>query len=139
MMMEAEMADKAVVLFDGVCNLCNWSVQFIIKHDPNAYFKFASIQSPAGQRLLQKLRVNPEEIDSFILVEEPSWSVRSDAALGVAKHLSGSWPLVTVLRIIPRGVRDWGYNLVAENRYKWFGKPNSCIMPSKELLARFVE
>lgn len=132
------MSDKPIILFDGVCNLCNWSVQFIIKRDPKAYFRFASIQSTTGKQLLQERGVHAQDINSFVLIEGQSCLMRSDAALGVAKNLAGLWSLLIVLYIIPHAIRDLGYDLIARNRYKWFGKQNSCMIPSKELLDRFL-
>src|SRR5262245_44838144 len=96
----------AVVLFDGVCNLCTGSVQFILKRDPKAYFRFASLQSPAGQRLLNAYVLPAQSLESVILIEDQRLYKRSDAALRIARHLSGLWPLLTLLLFIPRPIRD---------------------------------
>lgn len=133
------MLDKPVILFDGDCNLCNWSVQFIIKRDPTAIFRFASLQSSAGQQLLQRPGNSFQNIDSVVLVEGQSYFIKSDAALRVTRNLSGAWPLLRILGVFPRGLRDQVYDLIARNRYKWFGKQNYCMMPTPELLARFLK
>lgn len=133
------MSDKPIILFDGVCNLCNWSVQFIINRDPGANFNFTSTQSQTGQCLLQEQGAYFQAINSFVLIEGESYLVKSDAALKVAQNLSGWWPLLTILQVIPRVVRDWAYDIIARNRYKWFGQQNSCMLSSKELRDRFLE
>jgi len=130
--------DHPIILFDGVCNLCTWSVQFIIKRDPVARFRFVSLQSPIGQRLLAELGVSSQTIDSFVLIEGRSWHINSDAALRVTRHLSGLWPLLTVLRLLPRPLRDWAYARVASNRYRWFGQPDACMVPSPAIRDRFL-
>jgi len=130
--------DHPIILFDGVCNLCTWSVQFIVKRDPSARFRFASLQSPVGQRLLAELGASAQAIDSFVLIERQSWYINSDAALRVARHLSGAWPLLIALRLIPRPLRDWAYRIVANNRYRWFGQPDACMVPSPALRNRFL-
>jgi predicted DCC family thiol-disulfide oxidoreductase YuxK len=130
--------DHLIILFDGMCNLCTWSVQFIIKRDPVARFRFASLQSPIGQRLLTELGVSSQAIDSFVLIEGRSWHINSDAALRVTRHLSGLWPLLTVLCLLPRSLRDWGYARVASNRYRWFGQPDMCMVPSPAIQDRFL-
>jgi len=133
------MFENAVILFDGFCNLCGWSVQFIIKRDPGGYFKFASIQSEVGERLLDSHGLRPKAIDTFILIEDNTCLTKSDAAISVAKRLSGFWPFLRFLNIIPRPIRDWCYDIVARNRYRWFGKKKRCMIPSGELLDRFIQ
>jgi predicted DCC family thiol-disulfide oxidoreductase YuxK len=127
-----------IILFDGVCNLCAWSVQFIVKRDPQAKFRFASLQSPAGQSLLAKFRLDQSNFDSFILVESDTWFDQSDAALRVLRSLSGLWPLLYGLMIFPRFIRNWGYQFIARNRYHWFGKSDICMLPTPALNSRFV-
>jgi len=129
---------QPIVLFDGVCNLCNWSVQFIIKHDPHGRFRFASLQSIGGQQLLALHAIDPEAIDSMLLIVGSRWYGRSDAALEIARRLAWPWPLTYALTIIPRRLRDWGYDLIARNRYHWFGRMDTCMVPTPALRDRFL-
>jgi predicted DCC family thiol-disulfide oxidoreductase YuxK len=128
----------AVVLFDGVCNLCNGSVQFIVRHDPAGRFRFASLQSEAGQALLRRHGLDPDDLFSVILVEGGRAYARSDAALGIARGLSSAWRAAGALRVVPRPLRDAVYGWVARNRYRWFGKQEACMIPTPELRARFL-
>jgi predicted DCC family thiol-disulfide oxidoreductase YuxK len=128
-----------LLLFDGVCNLCNGSVQFIIRRDPAARFRFASLQSEVGQRYLDELRIDRQAIDSMILVEGGRWSKESEAALRIANLLGGPWKAAVIFRLIPRALRDRVYRLIARNRYRWFGKQESCWLPTPELRARFLD
>ena len=127
-----------IVLFDGVCNLCNGSVQFLIKRDREAYFRFASLQSETGQKLQAELGMDPQALDSVILVEGGRWYKESDAALRIARNLPGAWKLLTAFRVIPRPLRDAAYRLIARNRYRWFGKSETCWLPTPELRGRFL-
>jgi len=111
-----------VVLFDGVCNLCNGAVQFIIKRDKKKQFRFASMQGKAGHELLQKFDLPANDFNSFILFEDNKVYTRSTAALRIAKYMGGGWKLLYGLMIIPRFIRNAVYNVIAKNRYKWFGK-----------------
>jgi predicted DCC family thiol-disulfide oxidoreductase YuxK len=128
-----------IILFDGVCNLCNASVQFVIERDPTAIFRFASLQSDAGQAILAKNALNTEGLNSIILVENDVVYDRSTAALRIAKRLSGGIQLVAVFLIVPKFIRDFFYKIIAKNRYRWFGKQESCWLPTKELKARFLD
>jgi predicted DCC family thiol-disulfide oxidoreductase YuxK len=128
-----------VVLFDGVCNLCSNSVQFIIKRDPKARFKFASLQSVFGQAELTRLKLNPNQLHSIILIQGDAFLERSTAALEIARHLSGVWPLVYIFKIVPRFLRNPVYNWIARNRYRWFGKKNECWLPTPDLRDRFLD
>ncbi len=128
-----------ILLFDGVCNLCNGSVQFIIRRDPGARFRFASLQSEVGQRYLDELRIDREALDSLILVEGDRWSKESDAVLRIARLLGGPWKALAVFRLLPRPLRDRLYRLIARNRYRWFGKQESCWLPTPELRGRFLD
>ena len=127
-----------VILFDGVCNLCNTAVQFVIERDPTAIFRFAALQSDFGQDILAKNAVNTEGGDTMILVENGHVYDRSTAALRIAKRLSGGIKLLSVFLIVPKPIRDFFYKIVARNRYRWFGKQETCWLPTKELKARFL-
>jgi predicted DCC family thiol-disulfide oxidoreductase YuxK len=128
-----------VVLFDGVCNLCNGAVNFIIDRDPAARFRFAALQSSQAAALLAPHGRVPEvEPQSFILVEGGRMYERSTAALRIARRLPGAWKLFYAFIVIPRPVRDAAYRVIARNRYRWFGKAEACRMPTPELRARFL-
>ncbi|WP_258098109.1 thiol-disulfide oxidoreductase DCC family protein [Marinoscillum pacificum] len=130
--------DQPVVLFDGVCNLCNSSVNFVIDRD-RGFFQFASLQSEAAKALLEPTSINPERLDSIVLVEDGKVYHKSTAALKIASKLSGLWPLLSVFRILPVGFRDFFYDLIARNRYRWFGKQDACRIPTPELKDRFLD
>lgn len=127
-----------VLLFDGVCNLCNGAVQFVIKNDKKKQFRFAALQSEAGMAFSKKYNLPVENIDTFVLISNDKYYTRSDAALKVAKMLGGVWSLAYVFIIIPKTVRDAVYNWVAKNRYRWFGKKDQCMIPTPELRDRFL-
>ena len=127
-----------LVLFDGICNLCNGSVQFIISHDPNVRFHFASLQSDAGQRVLRRYDLPLADFDSFIYIRGGKVCQRSDGALNVLKDLGGLWKLFYAFIIIPRPLRDIVYDFVAKYRYRLFGKRESCMVPSADLQKRFL-
>jgi predicted DCC family thiol-disulfide oxidoreductase YuxK len=133
-----ENAENMVVLFDGACNLCNRSVQFIMDRDRKKRFHFASMQCPLGKRLMEAHGMNPDDMRSLVLVSGGRIYTKSDAALRIAQELSGVWPMVGLMRLIPRPIRDWSYNRVAGNRYRWFGRSNSCRAPSDEERDRFL-
>lgn len=119
--------------------MCSESVQFIIKRDPAAYFKFASLQSDYGQQWLRQLNLNQESFHSIVLISGDKVYQRSDAALEIAKKLKGVWPLLYGFKILPRFLRDAVYNLVSQNRYKLFGKKDACWIPTPELKSRFKD
>jgi predicted DCC family thiol-disulfide oxidoreductase YuxK len=129
------------VLFDGVCNLCSAAVQFVIKRDKQSKFRFASLQSTYAKDLLANYFSQKRNTDlySIFLVEGDKIYSRSDAALRIARHLRGGWRLLSLLRFIPRFIRDAVYNLISRNRYRLFGKKEVCMIPSPELKDRFVE
>lgn len=129
--------DHPIVLFDGVCNLCNSSVQFIIDRDPGAIFRFAPLQSGLGEMLV-KIHGLPEDIETIVLIESGRAYSHSTAALRIARRLQGAWKLLYGFIIIPRFLRNVGYRFVARNRYRWFGKEESCRMPTPELQQRFI-
>jgi predicted DCC family thiol-disulfide oxidoreductase YuxK len=128
-----------VILFDGVCNLCNGFVQFVIKRDQKKVFKFASLQSEFGQKFLAENKLNDAEFKSIILVKGVSYFSQSKAVLNIFRELGGAWKLLYVFIVVPKVIRDAVYNLVARNRYKWFGKRLNCIVPAKELDDRFLK
>jgi predicted DCC family thiol-disulfide oxidoreductase YuxK len=127
-----------VVLFDGICNLCNAAVKFLIKRDKKNLFRFASLQSTFGQSVLQKFHLSGEPLNSFILFEKGKVYQRSTAALMVTKQLSGGWPLLYAFIVVPRFIRNAVYDLIANNRYKWFGKKDSCWIPTPALQSKFI-
>jgi predicted DCC family thiol-disulfide oxidoreductase YuxK len=128
-----------IILFDGVCNLCQWAVRFIIERDPGAIFRFASLQSEVGQRLLAEhgLTISPDP-DSIVLIAGGRAYTHTDAALRIARRLSGPWPLLWVFIGLPRALRDPVYRFIARNRYRWFGRQETCWMPTPALRARFL-
>jgi predicted DCC family thiol-disulfide oxidoreductase YuxK len=127
------------VIFDGLCNLCIRSVKFIINHEADQLLRFTPLQSPAGARLLREFGFDPEDAKSFVLVADGKPYVKSDAAIRVARHLRGGWRLIGAIKIIPRPIRNWTYDVIARNRYRWFGRSEACMVPTPELLSRFVE
>lgn len=135
----AEGTQRSLVLFDGLCNLCNGAVNFIIDRDPGARLAFAPLQSPTGLSTLHQLGFPTDVLSSVVLVENGKSYTRSTAALRIARHLGGLWPLIFVLVLIPRPLRDLIYDWIARNRYRWFGRRDSCRMPSPEIAGRFMD
>jgi predicted DCC family thiol-disulfide oxidoreductase YuxK len=129
----------SVILFDGVCNLCNTLVQFVIARDPEARFQFAALQSESGRRILRERGVGEPHPDSLVLVASTGVFVRSTAALRIARQLRPPWPLAYGLIAVPRPLRDWAYNLIANRRYEWFGRRQTCMIPTPDLRARFLD
>jgi predicted DCC family thiol-disulfide oxidoreductase YuxK len=129
---------ERIVFFDGICNLCNNSVQFIIKRDPAGLFKFASLQSEIGQKFLHSYDL-PKEINSFVLIENGKVYIKSTAALRVCSHLKGFWKLFACFQIIPPFIRDAIYEFIANRRYKWFGQRDHCMLPQPEWKNRFLD
>lgn len=132
------MPAEKIILFDGECNLCNSSVNFIIDRDQNNVFKFASLQSETGQSLFGKSALSKMDIDSIILVSGDRYFTKSSAVLRIAKELNIPWKLFYAFIIIPFPLRDFLYDIVARNRYKWFGKKDSCRIPTPELKNKFL-
>jgi len=130
---------KSIILFDGVCNLCNSSVNFIIKHDKKSQFLFASLQSDAAKEILLQFQTKKITLDSIILIENNTVYEKSTAALKIAKQLNSSYKLLYGFILIPRFIRDWVYNYIAKNRYKWYGKKEKCMIASSEVINRFLE
>lgn len=129
---------RHIILFDGVCNLCNRSVQSIIKKDKKGVIKFASLQSDTGQNLLMEFELPKGDFQSFVYIKNNRCFTRSDAALEVAKTLQGIWEVAYIFKIIPKFIRDGVYNIIAQNRYKWFGEKDACMIPTPELRERFL-
>ncbi len=129
---------SATILFDGVCNFCNSSVNYVIARDPDGYFKFAALQSEAGERLTREHGIDTANVDSVVLIENGRSYVRSAAALRVAKKLGFPVALLYAFIIIPRPIRDLLYDAFAKRRYKFFGERDACMMPTPEIRARFL-
>lgn|SRR5690606_25882031 len=130
---------SAIVLFDGVCNFCNSSVQFIIKKDTNAYFSFAPLQSEYAQKILTTQGLNSMHFDSIVLIENGMCYTKTNAALRIARRLNGIYPLAFYLFYpIPPFLRDWTYNIIAKYRYKIWGKKDACMIPTPEIKQRFL-
>ncbi len=127
-----------VLLFDGVCNLCNASVQWVLKRDPKGVFRFAALQSDAGRALLRQSGLSSENFDTVVLVAGDRVFTRSDAALEIVRRIGGAWSLLTVFKIVPRPVRNAVYDWVARHRYRWFGKTELCMIPQPEWANRFI-
>ena len=133
------MKNRYIVIFDGICNFCNGSVNFIIKRDPKGVFSFAPMQSEIAQELMQKHKIEKEELDTSLLFKNGSVYDRSDAALEITRNLTGFWHLFQIFKILPKAIRDGLYNLFARNRYALFGKRDSCMIPTPEIRKRFIE
>lgn len=129
---------QPIILFDGVCNLCNRSVQYVIRHDPDAVFKFASLQGITGQQLLKQFGLADVNMNSFVLIQNDRAYTRSTAALVVAKQLKGVIKFLYAFIIVPPFIRNAVYNLVAKYRYNWFGKKDTCMVPADSLKSRFL-
>ncbi|MDX1462241.1 MAG: thiol-disulfide oxidoreductase DCC family protein [Marinirhabdus sp.] len=127
-----------IILFDGVCNLCNSSVTFVIKRDTNDLFRFAALQEEPGKSLIAEHGIDTTTTDSIILIENNKAYTKSTAALHIARHLGGMYPLLYGFMIVPRFIRNWVYDFVAKNRYKWYGKKESCMIPTPELRSKFL-
>lgn len=131
--------DKKIILFDGVCNLCNRTIQRIIKGDKKDIFRFAALQSEVGEKLIAERNIDTSKIDSIILIEPGiAYYVKSSAALKIGRHLKGYRTISRVLNLIPSGLRNIVYDFVARNRYKWYGKKDQCMIPTPELSAKFL-
>lgn len=130
--------DYSIIIFDGVCNFCNSSVNFIISRDNKNAFKFAPMQSSTGQQMLATHNISSDNIDTFLLIKNGKAFIKSDAALSVAQELRKPWSYLTILRFIPKPIRDYFYSLIARNRYKWFGRREHCMIPTPELQNKFL-
>lgn len=137
--MEELPKDKKIILFDGICNLCDATVQYVIKKDVNDVFRFVAIQSELGQKIIDYIKVDTSQTDSIILyIPGKAYYVKADAAFYIAKDLGGLISLTSYLSILPNFLKNFGYDFVAKNRYKWYGKKDSCMMPTPELKSKFL-
>ena len=132
------MSQHSIILFDGVCNLCNAAVQFVIRRDNTNHFLFASLQSEEGKKILAGNKLPSNEMSSFILLENGKVYDRSTALLKVVRKLKGWWRFLYGFIIVPKFIRDGIYGIISKNRYQWFGKKNECMIPTPELRARFL-
>ncbi|MFV5703150.1 thiol-disulfide oxidoreductase DCC family protein [Flavobacterium sp. XS2P12] len=132
--------DKKIILFDGICNLCDTAVQMIIKHDTKDVFRFVALQSDLGQKTIKHLGIDTKKTDSIILYQPGfAYYYKSEAILEIAKDLNGIFYLGTLFSILPTTFNNYIYDYIAKNRYKWYGKKQSCMIPTKELQAKFLE
>lgn len=131
-------ADETIVLFDGVCNLCNGSVRFLLRRDRRRRFRFAALQSAAGRGLLEQHGLPTGTLDTIVVLEGGRARVQSDAALHLARRLPWPWPVLAVFTPLPRPLRDALYAFVARHRYRWFGRTESCMLPTPEVADRFL-
>lgn len=131
--------DKKIILFDGVCNLCNGAIQFVIKHDKKDIFRYAALQSEIGQKLTQDRGIDTSKLDSILVIEPGvAYYSKSEAALEISKAFGGLWPVFQIFKWVPTSLRDVIYDFVAKNRYRWFGKKDQCMIPTPELQAKFL-
>ncbi|MDT0539798.1 thiol-disulfide oxidoreductase DCC family protein [Croceitalea sp. P059] len=131
--------DKKIILFDGVCNLCNTSIQFVIKHDDKDEFRYAALQSEVGQQLTSERGIDTSTVDSIVLIDPGvAYYTKSDAALEIGSNLKGYRTLSKFFKLFPVGFRNMIYDFVARNRYKWYGKQDACMIPTPELQAKFL-
>ncbi len=133
------MNEHPIILFDGICNLCDTAVQFIIKKDIEGCFHFAAMQSPAGQALLAQHGLSELSTETMVLIDGAAIHLRSDAAIEIVRRLPGRWSMLAWFAHVPRGLRDAGYRLLARNRFRWFGQKQVCLLPSGEIRRRFLD
>jgi predicted DCC family thiol-disulfide oxidoreductase YuxK len=133
------MKEENIILFDGFCNLCSGVVKFIIKNDKKNVFKFAPLQSEKGQILLKKFDLSTQTFDSFVYIQNGKFYTKSTAALKVCQKLGSFWQFLYIFMIVPNFIRNFAYTMIAKNRYKWFGKSESCLMPTAEIKEKFLK
>ena len=131
--------NHGIILFDGVCNLCAGVVQFIIRYDPHGYFRFASLQSKVAKKLLEKTGTHVTALTTMVLIERNRAYLKSDAVLHIAQRLQFPWSVVSIVLFIPRSIRDFFYMIVSRNRYQWFGKQHTCLVPTPDIEERFLD
>ncbi|MCK6617701.1 MAG: thiol-disulfide oxidoreductase DCC family protein [Cyclobacteriaceae bacterium] len=134
-----QLPQTSIVLFDGVCNLCSGAVQFIVRRDPTGIYKFASLQSEISKQLLANRGIEFSNLSTLLLLRGDKVFIKSDAALEIARNLTGLWPLCYAFKIIPRFIRNPVYDWVARNRYRWFGKRETCWLPADNWKDRFLD
>jgi predicted DCC family thiol-disulfide oxidoreductase YuxK len=127
-----------IILFDGLCNFCSGSVQFVLKRDAKKVFQFAALQGDSGKKLLDQYQLS-DDVDSFILIENEKLFIKSSAALRVCKQLKGLWKVLYIFWWVPVPLRDFFYDIITKNRYKWFGKREHCMLPTPEIRERFLD
>jgi predicted DCC family thiol-disulfide oxidoreductase YuxK len=127
-----------LILFDGVCNLCSALVQFVIRHDREAKFRFAAIQSEIGRKIYQSHGLDPADLQTFVFIADGKVVLRSDAAIEVVSRFGGAWRIFAIFRLVPRVARDFVYSTIARNRYRWFGRKEVCMIPTPEIDERFL-
>lgn len=132
------MQEHPIILFDGVCNFCNATINFIIKHDKKRIFRYAALQSQAGQQLLKQYDLPTKGFDSFVLIDKGKAYKKTTAALHLYPKLGGAWHLVKALWVLPPFARNFGYDIIASNRYRWWGKKETCMIPSAEVRPLFL-
>jgi predicted DCC family thiol-disulfide oxidoreductase YuxK len=136
---DAEHKHPPIVVFDGVCNLCESSVWFVVRRDSKGRFKFVAAQSPCGQALQNRYKINALEMQTLVLLKNRTIYTKSDAAVEIARKLDSPWHLLALIKWLPRSIRDWAYTFVATRRYQWFGKKATCLVPDADLRGRFLE
>ena len=138
--MEKLPKDKKIILFDGVCNLCDATVQKVIKADKKDVFRFVALQSDLGKEIINYIGIDTEKTDSIILYEPGiAYHIKAEAAIEIAKTIGGVYSLLGIFSVFPNWLKDIGYDFVAKNRYKWYGKKESCMIPTPEIKAKFLE
>ncbi|MNJ95045.1 hypothetical protein D3C87_127490 [compost metagenome] len=131
--------DKKIILFDGVCNLCDTTVQFIIKHDENDIFRFVALQSDLGQEIVKHIGLDISKTDSIILYQPGhAYYYKAEAAFKIARELNSIYSFISIFSILPKWLSNKGYDYIARNRYKWYGKKNECMIPTPEMQAKFL-
>lgn len=132
------MTDTPIILFDGLCNFCNAAVNFVFKRDRYRNIHFAALQSEIGQQLLQQHHLSVTDLSSFVFIRNKQAHIKSTAALKVCRHLTGAWPLLYGFILVPAFIRNGVYDFIAKNRYRWFGKKASCMVPTAEMKSKFL-
>ena len=132
------MQEHPIILFDGICNFCDSAINFLVRHDKKSRIRFAALQSQIGQQLLKQHNLSTTSFDTFVLIEKGKTYTRSTAALRVCRLLPGGWTIFYGFIIVPAFMRDGLYKLVAQNRYRWFGKKASCMIPDASVRQRFL-
>ncbi|QJD83404.1 thiol-disulfide oxidoreductase DCC family protein [Cohnella herbarum] len=132
-------AEPIILLIDGQCNLCHWITRFVIKRDPTAKFRFASLQSDRGRMLLKSGKLSTTDLDTFVMIDNGRYYTKSSAALRVCRKIGGAWGLLYGGMVVPRAIRDKVYEFIARHRYRWFGYNESCLIPTENVRKRFVD